>query len=1163
MCASSEPAEKLEQVTLQLKWLHQFQFAGYYAAKEHGFYREEGLDVTIRRRDPGKNNIRQVLDGEAEYGIADSILLLYRMQGEPVVLLAPIFQQSPLIYMSLRGSGIESPYQFKGKRVMVYPRGTDGLPLEAMFNELGLKEETFWPVLNPAGPDALIKGEIDVYPGYLTNEPYYFRQKNINVNIIDPQNYGVDFYGDMLFTSQAELENHPGRAERFLRASLKGWEYALDNTEEIIDFILQKYGTDKSREHLQYEADIVRRIINPDHIPLGKLDEGRLRYLAKTFKRLGFTESDEVPHDFFLRQPLEPLIELTDKEMQWLKKRRGIRVANENDWPPFDFAENGIARGFSIDLLKLIAQKTGLRLEYVNGYPWDELLEKGRRKEVDVFPAIWKSEEREQFLNFSTPYIDTPHLLVIHKDERHITTIDDLKDRILAGVKGFASTELVRKYYPDVQLREVGSAAEGLRLVSYGRADAYLGSYGETDFEMRRHLITNLKIAGETTLGGRIQASQLHIAVRKDWPELSEIVRKALNSISQEEMRVLQRKWLQAEIRQTTLELSSEERIWLKEHPVLQVAFDPDWPPVEFADGAGGISGIAADYLKRISELLGVRIEPASPSSWKEMLTSFRRGDFDFFSAISLTPQRNEWMEFTAPYLSVPIVIVTREEVPYIGTIEDLGDRTVAVVDGYASQDLLFGNYPDVSLLPALNVKEGLMAVTNGEAFAFVGSLATISHIIGREGLSELKVSGETPFTFDVGMGVRRGETILLNLLRKALAAIPSLERSAIYSKWIHVNFEPTVDYSLLWKVSASALIAVALVLYWNRRLSSMARELKIAGDAAEAANRAKSVFLANMSHELRTPLTSILGYAQLLEQASALTKTQREGVEVIQSNGMHLLTLINDVLDFARIETNRLELYPEEFALPDFLKQLVEIARSNAEQKGLSFTYNASDDLPAIVSGDQKRLRQILLNILRNAVKFTPQGSVIFSVTKVAQDDQRVTIRFDVEDSGIGISPEQLETIFQPFQQADPYRVQEGGKGLGLTISRHLAHMMGSQILVSSREGQGARFHFELSLPAIAIEKRASATDKHQSGSVEASEHLSQEMQILALESLPPNYLAALKRGAEETNIDILRSAINQIRERNDLLADALAQSVYNFKYDEILALIHKVNEH
>ena len=1166
----------LEKVTLQLKWLHQFQFAGYYAAKEQGFYQEEGLDVEIRARDPRQNNIQQVLDGEAEYGVSDSILLLYRMRGEPVVVLAPIFQQSPLVYMTLRSSGIESPYQLKGKRVMVYPHGTDGLPLEAMFHELGIEEQDFSSVPKTVSPDALENGFVDAYPGYLANEAYYFQKKNMAINIIDPQNYGVDFYGDMLFTSQAELMHHPGRSERFLRASLKGWQYALNNTEENVELILRKYGAGKSREHLQYEADVIRRMVKPDDIPLGKIDRGRLQYIARTFKRLGFTEKEELPKTFLIRQPVDPSISLTDAELQWLKTHQLIKVANETDWPPFDFAEHGVAKGYSIDLLNLIAEKTGLQLEYVNGYSWESLLEMGQRKEVDLFPAMWKTDVREQFLQFSPPYIGTPYILVIHEDKNQIQRIEDLNGRTLAGIKGFASTELVKEHYPDIRVLEVSNAAEGLRLVSYGKIDAYLGSYGETDFEIRENLITHLKIAGETSLGGHAQTPQLHIAVRKDWPELSGIIQKAMDSITLEEKRVLQTTWLQADITRTALELSQEERAWLGDHPILRVAFDIDWPPAEFVSQSGEIDGIAADYLKRMEDLLGVKFETASPQSWKEMLLSFQHKELDFFSAISPTPQRDEWMDFTDPYLSFPIVIVTRKDVPYIGNLDDLGNNIVAVVESYASHDILRKNHPNLFLLPTRNIAEALKAVANGKAFAFIGSLATISHVVEREGLSNLKVSGGTPYTFKITMGVRKGETLLLSLLQKALNAISPHERSAIYNRWIRVNFEPAVDYSLVWKISASALLIVTAILYWNRRLSSLARDLKIAKNAAEAANRAKSVFLANMSHELRTPLTGILGYAQMLEQESDLTESQREGIHVIHRSGEHLLILINDILDFSKIDADRIELHPEEFALPSFLKQLAEMTRPDAKQRGLSFVFEAPENLPHIVYGDQKRLRQVLLNLLRNAVKYTEQGSVVFRVTHRAMEHnastatqeisgapshQRVNppilLRFEVEDSGVGIASSQLEAIFHPFQQTDSQTLREGSSGLGLTISRRLVQMMGTRLQVASTEGQGSTFFFDLELPVIEAASMHSPPVLSTEASPEAFSH---DALLIAMETLPSSCLAELSQGAEEADITLLRTAIGHVRKRNALLADTLAQLTNNFEYETILTLLQQI---
>ncbi len=1153
LSAASESVPKAEKVTLCLKWRHQFQFAGYYAAREKGFYREEGLNVHIRERETQSSNIRDVLEGTARYGVSDAVLLLYAIHGEPVVLLAPVFQQSPLVFMSRMDSGIESPYQIKGKRVMMYPHSTDGLPLEAMLFELGIPESDYSPVLKNLNPDLLEKGQVDIYPGYLGNEPWYFRKKNIRISIIDPKNYGVDFYGDMLFTSRQEVQKHPDRPRKFLRASLKGWTYALEHTEEIIDLILRRYSTEKSREHLRYEAEIIRRMIKAEYIEMGKCDEGRLRYTAKTLHRMGLTETEELPEGFLHTPHPVSSVSLTDKEKQWIEDHPLIRAGNETDWPPFDFAEDGLAKGYSVDLLDLVAKKSGLRFRYINGYTWDTLLQMGKNKELDLLPAIWKTEEREKYFLFSSPYIDTPHILVVHKNENFIETIEDMKDRTLVGIKGFASTELLKKYYPQIRLAEVQNAVEGLRMVSYRKADAYLGSYGETDFEIRNHLIANLKIAGETTLGGRIQASRLHMAVRKDWPELMGIIQKSLDAVTQQEMQKLQEKWIGNSIRFRKIELSEMEKNWLQMHPVLRVAFDRDWPPVEFAKENGEPDGISADYLKRISDILRVRIVAHSPVAWKELLAAMQRGDADFFSAISPTDQRKEWMRFTDTYLSFPIVIVTKEKVPYIGNLEDLHGHRVAVVNAYAIHDILSEKHPGLSLLLTPNVSEGLKAVAKGRAFAFIGNLATVSHIIRREGMSGLKVSGETPYQFNLAMGVRKDNTVLHSVLQKALAAIPPYEKNSIYSKWIRVSPEPVPDYSLVWKTAGGALFIILLTLYWNRRLHRMAHELQNAKEAAETASKAKSVFLANMGHELRTPLNWILGYAQLLEHDSGLKEMQQEGIRNIRSGGEHLLILINDILDFAKMESGKLYLHPTEFVFGTFLRQITEIIRAACNEKGLSLFCEFSSDLPHTVYTDEKRLRQILLHLLRNAVKYTEEGSVILKVQMPASGSPAagsVLICFAAEDTGIGIAPEHCETIFQPFQQADPCRIQEGSAGLGLAFTRHLVHMMGGKLEVHSRPGEGAVFSFTLEMLLRHPEETDSLPDI-------SPEDLPEEKMQQVLKKVHPEQIQMLRQGIDYADPDFLLSAIDEIREYDGETADLLTRLTENFEYEKISALL------
>jgi two-component system, NarL family, sensor histidine kinase EvgS len=405
---AGEQTSKLEHVTVQLKWQHGFQFAGYYAAIEQGYYRDEGLDVSLKEVDLSKDLVSQVAQGEPEYGVSDSTLLIYHLKGKPVVLVNQFFQHSPLVFISRRDSGIISPFEMVGKTVSYNYANDWDAPLNALLlKTLGDIYKTKPLKFGSSHYQDFIDGKIDVVSAYSTSQPYLLKQRGIEVNIINPQNYGIDFYGDNLYTSQKELQTHPERVAKMSRATIKGWRYALDHAEEVIDLIRNKYDPQLAKDYLQYEASSTKQMIVAELITLGSVDPARYKLAADTYQQLGLTERNRVDDGFFYNlkeSNTRPTLLLTAEEKAWIRKHPVVRYGGEKEWPPYDFVDKeGKHTGHSRDMLELIAKYSGLSFQPIVA-DWDELLAKTQAHQIDLLPVLYDPEDRHDYLMLTPPY---------------------------------------------------------------------------------------------------------------------------------------------------------------------------------------------------------------------------------------------------------------------------------------------------------------------------------------------------------------------------------------------------------------------------------------------------------------------------------------------------------------------------------------------------------------------------------------------------------------------------------------------------------------------------------------------------------------------------------------------------------------------------------------
>ena len=314
LMSSAVDKQPLQTIDFQLRWKHQFQFAGYYAAIEKGFYQQEGLEVRLHEGAPDRIPVQEVLAGRAQYAEANSELLYERLKGKPLVALAAIFQHSPSVLLARTDADIYSPQDLIGKKIMLMNGQVDA-DFHAMLLNEGIRPETINIIPSSFDINDLATGKVAAFNSYLTNEPFFLKQRGIDFVVINPKNYGIDYYSDILFTSEQELKQNPERVKAFRRATLRGWHYAMEHPDEIIELLISKYKVNKSREHLRFEAEAMRTLILPDLIEMGHMNPGRWQHMADTFVKAGMVGKD-YKLDGFIYDP--------DSSKELLKMRKTI-----------------------------------------------------------------------------------------------------------------------------------------------------------------------------------------------------------------------------------------------------------------------------------------------------------------------------------------------------------------------------------------------------------------------------------------------------------------------------------------------------------------------------------------------------------------------------------------------------------------------------------------------------------------------------------------------------------------------------------------------------------------------------------------------------------------------------------------------------------------------
>jgi polar amino acid transport system substrate-binding protein len=525
-------------------------------------------------------------------------------------------------------------------------------------------------------------------------------------------------------------------------------------------------------------------------------------------------------------------IDFTQEELDYLKNNKILKIQNDSDLIPYNFNENGIAKGYSIDYVNLIANKLAIQIEYVNT-SWDNALNMLDNKQLDFIANVLKSEERqERFLFSDIPYRVLTPAMVSRIGEKEYNSFKELNGKTMALVKGFHSYDRVKKDFPDINIYPTNNALEILTAVSTKKADATYGIKDILEYSINKNLITNLKITPNID----DESFGFYFAYNKENTVLKSIIEKAEKLISKNEIENLNNKWfkklIEVENSSKNYLFTPEEIVYLENKRTITMCVDPDFLPYEQITKEGRYIGIIADIMDQISTNSNIKFQLNITKSFSESFQLVKDKRCDIIPFAVQTISRNEFFNFTQSYLKFSTVITTRNDVLFVNSIKEIADKKIALVKNYALVEMIKHISPNISIIEVKDVKEGLEKVTSGEAYAFIGSMPTIAYSKQKYNFHDIIINGKIDNDLLARIAIRNDEKILQTILNKAINSLKTEDTERITNKWITIIKDKQFDTKFLIQVVIViiiifVLILTALIYGSNIKLSALNKELE------------------------------------------------------------------------------------------------------------------------------------------------------------------------------------------------------------------------------------------------------------------------------------------------------------------------------------------------
>jgi diguanylate cyclase (GGDEF)-like protein len=529
----------LERVSVQFDWKYQFEYAGYIAAKEKGFYKEAGLDVELREYKEGTDVVQDVLNSKATYGIYNSSVVVENGRLQPIVLMATYFQHSPLVFVTQKG--IRNPADLIGKTIMGTNNELKHSSLSLLLSHFDITPSNSRFVDQTFSIDPFVNHNVDAMSVYRSNQLYDLDRLKVAYNIIDPAEYGFVVNAGNLFTSRHEALEHAIRGQKFIDATNRGWKYAIEHQDEIIAILKNTYKVKKSNEALAYEAKVIKKLMMCDLYKIGEINSEFTQRLYKQILHAGMIREDQTLGQFLFQDVVagtKNTFQLTQVERDHLQQKKKITMCVDPEWYPLEAIRDGKHIGIASDIMKSFESRIGVPIELVKTASWSESLQKVQNRQCDMLSMASKTPDREHYLEFTPTYLALPYVMVTSMEKPFIEDIGQLQGKNVGVVKGYEIVNRLKHLYPELNIVEVESISDGLKKVENGKLYGYIDNLVVSTSYIQKEYTGSLKVSSRLK-----EKDELRVAVRNDDAILFEIFEKLVVQLDDATMQNSYNRW--------------------------------------------------------------------------------------------------------------------------------------------------------------------------------------------------------------------------------------------------------------------------------------------------------------------------------------------------------------------------------------------------------------------------------------------------------------------------------------------------------------------------------------------------------------------------------------------------------------------------------------------